>query len=220
MIKIAASMLAGDFSQMGAQAAMIEKAGSDWLHLDVMDGHFVPNITFGAPIIASIRDKAKLPFDVHLMISEPLRYAGEFIDAGADILTFHIESESPVEETIDFIRSKDCVAALSVKPATPIETVFPYLDKLGMVLVMTVEPGFGGQKFMPDMMEKVKKLRSECERRGLNVEIQVDGGISPSTIGVAAQSGATVCVAGSAVFGAADPEKAIKEMKEAAKSCQ
>ncbi len=220
MIKIAASMLAGDFSQMGAQAAMIEKAGSDWLHLDVMDGHFVPNITFGAPIISSIRDKAKLPFDVHLMISDPLKYAGEFIDAGADILTFHIESDSPVEETIDFIRSKGCAAALSVKPGTPIETVFPYLDKLSMVLVMTVEPGFGGQKFMPDMMEKVKKLRSECERRNLNIEIQVDGGISPSTIGTAAHSGATVFVAGSAVFGAADPEKAIKEMKEAAKSCQ
>ena len=219
-MKISASMLAGDFSRMGEQASMIESAGSDWLHLDVMDGHFVPNITFGAPVIASIRDKTKLPFDVHLMISEPLRYAGEFIAAGADILTFHIESDSPIGETIDFIRSKGCKAALSVKPATDIETVFPYLDKLGMVLVMTVEPGFGGQKFMPQMLEKVKKLRSECERRGLDIEIQVDGGISPDTIGAAAKSGVTVCVAGSAVFGASDPAKAIKEMKEAAQSGQ
>ena len=216
MIKISPSMLAGDFSCMGEQAKMIAEAGADWLHLDVMDGHFVPNLTFGAPIIKSIRNKTDIPFDVHLMISDPLKYAEDFIKAGADMLTFHIESDSPVEETIDLIKSKGCKAALSVKPKTPVEEVFPYLDKLDMVLVMTVEPGFGGQKFMADMMDKVEKLSAEIKRRNLNVEIQVDGGVSPATVAQCAKAGATVAVAGSAVFGAEDPRKAIADMKEIA----
>ncbi len=214
MIKISPSVLACDFSRLGDEAKKVEKGGAEYLHLDVMDGHFVPNISFGAPVISSIRSLTNLFFDVHLMISNPLKYIDDFKKAGADLITFHIESDSPVEETLDKIHAVGCKTGLSIKPATPASAVFPYLDKIDMVLVMTVEPGFGGQSFMYDTMDKVTAIREEINRRNLTVDIEVDGGINPETVKVAAKAGANVFVAGSAVFKAENPAQMISTLKK------
>ena len=215
MMKISPSILSCDYGKIAEELKDMERCGADYIHIDVMDGHFVPNITLGAPVVKCIRSATDLPFDVHLMISEPLKYIDDFCDAGADIITFHTECSSPVGETVDKILSRGVKASLTVKPATPAEDIFPYLDKLSMVLVMTVEPGFGGQSFMPDQLPKIKELRHEIERRGLDCELEVDGGVDPVTAKLCKAAGANVLVAGSAVFGKADRAAQIAAIRNA-----
>ena len=213
MIKISPSILSSDYGNLSSELKRMEACGADMLHIDVMDGHFVPNISLGAPIVKCIRKSSTLPFDVHLMISDPYKYIPDFVNAGSDIITFHAEADSDIEKTIDLILASGKKAGLSVKPKTPVEAVYPYLDKLSMVLVMTVEPGFGGQSFMEDMMPKVSAVRSEIDRRGLDVDIQVDGGINKDTISIAAKAGANVFVSGNAIFSSDNAEKTIADFK-------
>ncbi len=212
-MKIAPSLLSCDFARMGEEVQRIDKAGADFVHLDVMDGHFVPNLTIGPGIVKAVRPYTKLPFDVHLMIDDPLSYVEPFAKAGADIITFHVEADCDPDEVIDKIKSFGVRPGVVVKPKTPAQAVFPYLDKVYMVLVMTVEPGFGGQSFMADMMPKVSAIKQEIKRRSLDVLVEVDGGISVKTARQAADAGADVAVSGTGVFKADDPESAMDIMR-------
>jgi ribulose-phosphate 3-epimerase len=178
-----------------------------------MDGHFVPNITFGAPVIKTVRNFTDKPFDVHLMISDPLKYADDFADAGADIITFHVECDSDIDATIEKIKSRNVKVGLVIKPNTPASAVFPYLKKLDLVLVMTVEPGFGGQSFMADMLPKVQEIKAEAKRLSIEMPVEVDGGIGEGTIAQAASAGVDICVAGTAVFKAENAAAAIESLK-------
>lgn len=213
MIKISPSVLACDFTKLGEEVADIERAGADMVHLDVMDGRFVTNISFGLPVIEALRKKSNMVFDVHLMIVEPELYAKRFIDAGADIVTFHYEATEDPASLLELISENGAMAAISIKPATPAEVVFPYLDKCDMVLVMTVEPGYGGQALIPETLDKVKAIREEITRRGLNVYVQVDGGITIDNASLAIGAGADILVAGSSVFKAKDRKEAIDKLR-------
>lgn len=198
---ISPSILAADFNILGEQIQEVEKSGAEYLHIDVMDGMFVPSISFGMPVIASIRKNSGLVFDVHLMIEEPIRYVEEFAGLGADSITFHLEAAGErIKETIDKIHALGCRVGLSIKPATPITALLPYLENVDMILIMTVEPGFGGQKYIQTSTQKIKDLRGVLTEKGLPLDIQVDGGITAENIFEVTQAGANVIVAGSAVF--------------------
>ena len=212
MAKLAPSILSADFSCLGEETERIRRGGADLIHVDVMDGHFVPNISFGAPVMKCIRKDFDGIFDVHLMISEPLRYLDDFVKGGADMITFHLESDSDPDATIAAIHEKGCKAGISIKPKTPAEAVKPYLDRVDMVLVMTVEPGFGGQKFMTDMMPKVTQIRQWISESGREIDLQVDGGVNAETAKVCVEAGANVLVAGSYLFSKPDYAAAIKTL--------
>jgi len=210
MVKIAASLLAADFSDLKNEIKRASEAGCEYLHLDVMDGVFVPNISFGSCVIKTLRPHSEMVFDTHLMIIEPERYIEKFADAGSDIITFHYESTKNVGNVIDLIHSFNKKAGISIKPATPVEVLFPYIEKLDMVLIMSVEPGFGGQAFMNDMLEKISALRKEIDRLGLKTDIQVDGGINKITSAYVRKAGADIIVCGTAIFNAEDMKKEVE----------
>ena len=214
-IIVASSILAADFSHLTEEIRRVEQAGADWIHCDIMDGHFVDNISFRPEIVGIVRKETKLPVDVHLMIQRPDHYAPRFVKAGANSVTVHVEREADhdVEKTLRLIRDAGCRPGLSLNPATPFESVEPFLDKIDILLVMTVHPGFGGQSFRPEMMEKVKRAAEWNKSRQRKIDIEVDGGINAETARLSIQNGANVLVAGTSIFHAKDYREAIRELR-------
>jgi ribulose-phosphate 3-epimerase len=218
MTKIAPSFLSADFSNLERDIRAVEDAGVEYIHLDVMDAHFVPNLTFGPLVVDAVRKKTDLTLDVHLMITDPRDYLKPFADSGADILTVHVEIEDDLPDLLQAIRKAGMKSGASVKPGTPVETLLPLLPDLDLALVMSVEPGFGGQSFMADMLPKATAIRAEVERKGLSTEIEIDGGITTDTAGQATGAGVEVLVAGSAVFKGGKIRENVAAIRRAAES--
>ena len=218
--RIAPSILSADFSRLGEQVRVVEEAGAGQVHIDVMDGHFVPNLTMGPVVVEALRSTTTLPLDVHLMITDPEDYLEAFIKAGADHISFHIEAEGDKGAMLDLLEERGVGKGLAVNPATPAEEILEFLPRLDMVVVMTVNPGFGGQDFLGDNLDKVRRIRQEEEKLSLEkkLNIEVDGGVDRGTIGACLEAGADIFVAGSAIFGAADPGAATRELIELAGS--
>ncbi|AKG04621.1 ribulose-phosphate 3-epimerase [Salimicrobium jeotgali] len=215
MTKLAPSILASDFANLESEIKEVEQAGADYIHVDVMDGKFVPNISIGIPVVKAIRPVTDLPLDVHLMISDPENYVEAFAEAGASIITVHQEATSHLHRTIQLIKNSGTKAGVVINPATPVEMLKPILHEVELVLVMSVNPGFGGQKFIPEVMEKVEKLYTwRKEMNNYSYEIEVDGGVNKETSGLCKQAGADVLVAGSAIFNDRDREKAVSEIRD------
>ena len=215
MIKIAPSILAADFSKLAEEVQEVERAGAELIHIDVMDGHFVPNITMGPIVVEALRPVTSLPLDVHLMIENPDQYIETFAKAGADYITVHVEACPHLHRTIQLIRSFGVKPGVVLNPHTPVESIQHVLDDIDMVLFMTVNPGFGGQKFIHSVISKVKQLSDIIKEKGLTIEIEIDGGINAETIVPCAQAGASIFVAGSAIYSQSDRSKALQEIKEA-----
>src|SRR5690606_12779045 len=213
MIKIAPSILSADFSRLGEEVKDVEKGGADYIHIDVMDGHFVPNITIGPLIVEAIRPVTSLPFDVHLMIEDPDRYIPQFIKAGADIITVHVEATKHLHRTLHMIKEQGIHAGFAINPATPVEMIRETLSYVDLVLLMTVNPGFGGQSFIPEVLEKIQKVKQWKDEYGYNFDIEVDGGINPETARKCVAMGANVLVAGSSIYNQKDRQKAILDIR-------